>query len=263
MAQVIKEIDLFPPVRDFLSKRGFEVRSEVRHCDITALKDEQLVVVELKRNLSVELLVQAAQRQKIADAVYVAIPKPKKRLFGAGWRDLCHLLRRLELGLLLVSLEDGFSYVEEALAAQPFDREKSRQQNRKQRQQLLREARGRSLDCNTGGSRGVKLVTAYRESALYIACCLERFGPLSTRQLRERGAAPRKTAPILQRNVYGWFERIAQGHYGLSTAGREELDAAAYAELVAYYRQKVAALEQPPTEAKSAGDRDQKGGECR
>jgi hypothetical protein len=30
-------------------------------------------------------------------------------------------------------------------------------------------------------------------------------------------------AKILQRNVYGWFERIERGRYGLSEIGRTEL----------------------------------------
>jgi hypothetical protein len=30
-------------------------------------------------------------------------------------------------------------------------------------------------------------------------------------------------AKILQRNVYGWFERIERGRYGLTALGRAEL----------------------------------------
>jgi hypothetical protein len=247
----LRESDLYPPVRDFLVKQGFEVRGEVHHCDVAAFKDGQLIVVELKKHLSVDLLVQAAQRQKVADAVYIAIPKPKKRLFGPGWRDLCHLLRRLELGLLLVTLGDGLAYVEQALAAQPFDRVKSRQSHQRKRQKLIQELNGRSRDCNLGGSRSAKLLTVYRENALYIACCLERFGPLSPKQLRELGAEPRKTGVILQRNVYAWFARIAKGKYGLSPAGGAELASGAYAELVADYRRRLAGA--APDERGGAG----------
>ena len=36
-------------------------------------------------------------------------------------------------------------------------------------------------------------------------------------------------APILQRNVYGWFERVGRGTYGLTVAGEEALNRFAHA----------------------------------
>ena len=44
----ISESDLFFPVRDYLIKNGFKVNAEVKHCDLTATKDQTLIVVELK-----------------------------------------------------------------------------------------------------------------------------------------------------------------------------------------------------------------------
>jgi hypothetical protein len=87
----ILEIDLYNPVRDVFVEQGYTVRSEVKDCDITAIKDDELVVVELKRNLSVSLLAQAARRQKAADLVYIAVPKPKKTFNDSKWQDICHL----------------------------------------------------------------------------------------------------------------------------------------------------------------------------
>ncbi len=92
---------------------------------------------------------------------------------------------------------------------------------------------GRSGDGNEGGSTRRRILTAYREHAVYIACCLERHGPLSLERLQALGAGP-KAPKILKRNVYGWFERIDVGVHALKPEGREAL--AEYADLVAQFR---------------------------
>src|SRR3954447_10082141 len=103
----LQEMDLYKPIQTFFVKEGYEVYGEVKDCDIVAVKDEELVVVELKLSLSVDLLIQAAKRQRITDQVYIAIPKPKHRIRSKAWTDKCHLVRRLELGLIIVSFSAG------------------------------------------------------------------------------------------------------------------------------------------------------------
>jgi len=231
------ETDLYPPVRDFLANQGYMVRSEVKDCDVSAWKDGRLVVVELKRHLSLELLSQAVKRQKLADLVYMAVPKPKRMAWNRKWRDLYHLIRRLELGLLFVSFQGEKARVEVAVDPQPFDRVRSMQQHRRKRAQLLKELQGRTKDGNIGGSQRQKLLTAYRESAIAIACCLEMFGPLSPKRLRELGTDPQKTQAILRDNHYGWFDRLERGLYGLSPTGKEGL--ALYKDVADDYREKL------------------------
>ena len=46
------EKELFPPVRDLFVKRGYKVNAEVRDCDVTATKDDEFIIIELKKNLS-------------------------------------------------------------------------------------------------------------------------------------------------------------------------------------------------------------------
>ena len=44
----MKETDLYPPVKRFLEAQGYEVKAEVRGCDVTAVRgDEAPVIVEL------------------------------------------------------------------------------------------------------------------------------------------------------------------------------------------------------------------------
>lgn len=214
-----RETDLYAPVRDMLAAQGFVVRGEVNGCDLTAQRGDELVVVELKRSFGTSLLVQAADRQRLTDSVYVALPRPAEGIRTKRWRGILHLLRRLELGLILVALDSPGARVEIVFHPVPFDRRK--QSGR--RRAVLAEMDGRSGDHNPGGSARRKLMTAYRENALRIACCLERTGPSSPRRLRELGCGP-KTGAILGSDFYGWFERVERGIYRLRPAGRAALD---------------------------------------
>lgn len=233
----ILEEDLSEPIQNFLIENGYTVRCEANFCDISATKDNILLVVELKKNLSVKLLTQAVKRQKIADLVYIAIPKPKKMTTTSGWKDICHLLRRLELGLMLVSFKGEDVFVEIPIEPIPFDRIKSIQRNKQQRNKLLAEMKGRKKNLNRGGSKGKKLMTAYRESSLYIACCLEKSGPLSPKQLKEFGTDSKKTQSILNKNFYNWFEKVDRGLYQISEEGKKSLNI--YKELSDYYFKKL------------------------
>ncbi len=230
----ILEEDLCRPVSDYLTSLGYSVRSEVKHWDITAIKGDELIAVELKRSINISLLIQATQRQRAADSVYVAVPRPKFSIYrGKRWRHLCHLLRRLELGLIVVSFRHGAAAdVEIVFHPKSFRRRKSR----KNRSMILEEINGRSADYNTAGSSGKKLMTAYKEKALYIACCLAERGSLSTRQLRGLETGP-KTASILYKNFYGWFDRVARGQYTLNDKGFKILES--YPELTARFRRKA------------------------
>lgn len=215
----LKETDLYVPVRDFLQQQGFEVRSEVMGCDIAATKGDELLVVEMKLGMNITLLAQAADRQRMTDLVYLAVPKPSAREYRRRWPGLLHLVRRLELGLIFVSFARDDASLEVVCDPQPYQRRRSR----KRRQALLKELAGRSQELNRGGSRGRKLVTAYREQALHIAWWLHQLGPQSPRQLRQLGTGE-KTTSILYRNFYGWYEHLARGLYGLSERGATALE---------------------------------------
>ena len=70
-----------------------------------------------------------------------------------------------------------------------------------------------------GGSTRTPQMTAYRQQALAVANALAGT-PGRPRELRI--LAP-DAAKILQGNVYGWFERIERGVYGLTSSGRVAL----------------------------------------
>lgn len=226
-----RETDLYEPVRNYLAAQGYTVRAEVKQCDITATKDDELIIIELKRRLNLELLIQAAQRQRITDSVYVAVPRPGA-VNSPKWRGIQHVLRRLELGLILVSFSTATPLVEVAIHPLPYARRKQRAGRRA----ILQEMAKRSGDYNQGGSTRRKLVTAYRESALRIACYLDELGPQPPRKLRDRGAGE-KTRTILYSNVYGWFDRLGYALYGLNAQGKAALDL--YPDLRGQFREEL------------------------
>ncbi|NLU33207.1 MAG: hypothetical protein GXX04_11385 [Clostridiaceae bacterium] len=218
------EKDLYEPVKKWLEGCGFTPRAEVRHCDVVAVKGDIVLAVEMKTSLNLDVILQAVDRQRFCDLVYIAVPKKGRVIFTRRWKMLCHLLRRLELGLLLVNSRDGEQWAEESIAPLPFDRVRSRQQSGRKRKLALEEFKNRHGDYNVGGSSGSRLVTAYREQALLVASHLSRNGPMTPKALRELGCDKKKTLGILYDNHYGWFEHVSRGLYGLSDKGRKALE---------------------------------------
>src|SRR2546428_6312733 len=74
------ETDLYPAVKDFLEKQGYTVKSEIRGCDVVALRDDEPpVIVELKLTFSLALLLQGIDRLSLTDRVYLAVSRPRGR----------------------------------------------------------------------------------------------------------------------------------------------------------------------------------------
>lgn len=216
---------MYFPVSDWLKEQGFVPKAEIKDVDIVALKGETVLAVELKSTLNLEVILQAVDRQRISDIVYIGVPKKGRLLFTKRWKMLIHLLKRLELGLLLVTLKGEVSLVEEAVKPVKFDRNKSATHHRKKRENVVKEYDKRKGDYNIGGVNKTKILTAYRESSLMIAYLMSQHGPLSVKKLKELGSDSKKTAGIISKNFYGWFEKENKGVYRLSSKGFDGLKA--------------------------------------
>lgn len=226
------EADLYGPVAEYLRACGYEVRGEVRNVDIVARRDGEIVAVELKRSMSLAVVLQAVDRQRSVDRVYVAVPARADGPPLPNYRRVRALLRRLELGLLLVHFRPSGARVDVRIHPATWTpRRKPRE-----RKAILREFDGRTGDRNAGGSAAGPVITAYREQAVHIACALARRGPSSPASLRALGTCPR-TGRILYRDAYGWFERLGRGLYRLHPAGERALEA--YPDLVRHYDAEV------------------------
>lgn len=226
-----RETDLYEPVRRFLEEEGYAVQAEVKDCDIAAVKDGQLVIVELKKAFGLRLVYQALERQSRTELVFVAIPRPKKGQREKAWKDMLRLLKRLELGLLTVALDSPLKTVDVVL--EPSD--SAAWKNRKKRARMQAEMEGRQTDGNTGGMTRRKIMTAFREKSIHLCCLMERYGQVSTVQLKEWGMTE-GYASILSRNFYRWFQRVEKGVYTLSEEGRKALADEDYRKTVEFYR---------------------------
>ena len=225
-----KETDLYEPIRAFLEEEGYQVQAEVKGCDIAAVKDGQLVIVELKKSFSLKLVYQGLERQSLTEQVFVAIPRPKKGAREKSWKDMVKLLKRLELGLLTVALDSPLQTVDVVL--EPSD--SLAWKNRKKREKVQAELEKRQVDANVGGMTRRKIMTAFREKSIRVACILEKEGQLSLAEFRERGLED--CVGLLSKNYDKWFKRVEKGVYALSEKGIEALENENFAKVVAFYR---------------------------
>lgn len=230
-----KEHELYPPVAEYFTERGYKVRGEVKGCDVAAMKDETLVIAELKLSFNMKVLMQAVARLSLTDYVYVAIPRPplgaRNGADSRYFRDMVAILKRLELGLMLVALDSPRKSCEVVLSpvAHRFG------SNSKKRLAVIRELAARQNDANVGGVTRTKITTAYKETCVKVACLLDKRGALSTKQLRELGITDREIKAVTSRHQ--WFERVERGVYALSSTGKTVISSptAEFAELVQYY----------------------------
>lgn len=218
MAKVkIQETELYAPIKALLEGQGYEVKGEVGSVDIVAVRgNEEPLVVEMKSGFSLTLFHQAVDRQRITDAVYVAVPRGSGKVFGAALKRNITLCRRLGLGLMTVRLRDGF--VEVPLDPAPYKPRKAP----RQKARLLSEFARLAGDPNTGGSTRKGLVTAYRQDALRCLACLNEAGPTKAAIVaRQSGVANARR--LMADNHYGWFDKVATGIYTLSPNGQRAL----------------------------------------
>ena len=215
----MREADLYLPVKRFLESQHYEVKGEIRECDVLAIRgEEDPVVVELKLSLNLGVILQAVDRLALTSKVYLGVPVRCGALNRRG-KPIVKLLRMLGLGLLAVDPRPETGSVEVLLDPGEY---RPRQSKRRQ-ERLLGEFVSRVGDPNLGGSdmkRGV--MTAYRQRALAIGRLLQDDGPTKASQVAGTLGEPKARA-ILYGNAYGWFDRVSVGVYGLSPRGEQEI----------------------------------------
>jgi len=209
------ETTLYPPVKRFLEGLGFEVKGEVCGCDVVALDKGTpvaVVIAELKLAFTLELVLQAVDRLPVCDDVWLAVSASSRGRGREGDARVKKLCRLLGFGLMTVTSKGHVEVIVEPVPWRP-------RRDPKRRSRIVEEHRKRRGDPAIGGSTRRPIMTAYRQQALDCA-----------RALAASAGRPRDLKPtmpdapkILQRNVYGWFERVERGRYGLTTLGRDAL----------------------------------------
>jgi hypothetical protein len=240
------EEQLYGPVKAFLEGQGYEVKGEVRGCDIVARReDEEPLIVELKTGFTLPLVFQGIERLAITDQVYLAVGVATKPAANSLWRrerrGILKLCRRLGLGLLAVHEPVGTqpALVEPLVDPVPY----RPRRDRKRQGLLLKEFAHRVGDPNTGGVNKRPIVTAYRQATLRCVAHLDRNGPTKA-ALVARSTGVEHAARMMRQDVYGWFQRVERGVYTLSPKG--EAAVVTYADVISSL---VGAAGEPVSEA--------------
>ncbi|MDT0121880.1 DUF2161 family putative PD-(D/E)XK-type phosphodiesterase [Paenibacillus sp. RRE4] len=225
------ETELYSPVKTFFEQRGFDIKAEVKHCDLVGIKANETdpLIVEMKKTFNLSLLLQGMQRLKLSPLVYLAVERnrSKRGAVNQRWSELSALCSQLGLGLLTVTFYKTKAPLIDVLCEPSVISGAGRsipvaRKSGIRRQRLLKEFDERSGDYNTGGSTGRKLMTAYREKAIRVAAALRSSGESSPAVLARQTGVGTASA-ILQKNYYGWFERVSRGKYMLTIKGMEAL----------------------------------------
>ena len=61
MENKFKESDMYLPIKKYLEAGGYTVTAEVKNADVTAVKGDELVILELKKQFNIKLLFQALE----------------------------------------------------------------------------------------------------------------------------------------------------------------------------------------------------------
>ncbi len=216
----MQEVQLSLPIKLWLEELGVSVQAEVGKIDLMGVDpDGSVVAVELKKSLNLEVINQAVDRQRVADIVYIGIPYSEKAVKRQRFKETLQVLRRLHIGLLLVKFHYDPPRVEEYIEPKLFDLSKSKRQSLRQKERLLKEFKARKLNINQGGVTRQKIMTAYREQTLILAHYLKREGEASPAQLAQYNTGIRSVGQVLNKNYYGWFEKVSWGLYTLSEEG--------------------------------------------
>jgi len=164
-----------------------------------------------------KLVYQALDRQKLADKVYIALPKKVLNQTKSNVKHFINLLKRLEIGLIVVS----DSHAEVLVETFGFDLKRSISSSKKKKDKLIKEFSLRKSDANIGGTKDKKM-THYREKVIEIAKYLNEFGQKSPKEIALYTGI-KDTPNILRKNYYLWFLNVERGIYQLSEIGKKAL----------------------------------------
>jgi hypothetical protein len=218
MKKKIKETDLYVPIKKYLKKNGYKVKSEVKNCDVVAVnKLDTIIIVELKTSINLKLILQANTRKAITDNVYIGVPEDSPVLKGRRKKaEFLKLLKQLGIGLITVNIKKGSVLpLIDPCIYKPA-------KNMRKQAALMKEFNELKGDPNKGGSRsGSGNKTAYRQKTVCVAEYLSTYGAQKASDLKETLDEP-KAWNILYHNFYGWFDKKERGVYELSKKGHLE-----------------------------------------
>ncbi len=228
----MKEYELFPVLKEHFVAQGYKVNAEVKDCDMTAVKDDELIIIEMKTSLNITVLYQALERKKLSPNVYIAIPRPK-RDYRKTKLKMKNLITKLDLGLIVIDVVNRGLEVLVHPQVNPTQRINS---NKKAK--LVSEINNRSVDENIGGKNKTKILTAYKELGIALCVVINIEEEVDTNTLREKYGFDIKTTKYLHTNFFRWYKKVGKGTYQLTKEGKEVLKSEEYSNAVKYFEEK-------------------------
>ena len=151
--------------------------------------------------------------QKVSDTVFIGIFRPKD-LFSKSFQNKIYLLKRLGIGLIVVSKRT----LDIEIVSEPIVSELSKYQvsNKDKRLNLSEEFQRRKIKNNVGGVHHTKLMTEYRENALMVLSALHKLGDVAKGSDVAKASGVSNATTILRANYYGWFVKVDKGIYSIS-----------------------------------------------
>lgn len=234
------ETELYEPVKAYLEAQGYTVQAEVKGCDVVAVRGEDVLVVELKRQFNLKLLFQAIQRQQVCSSVYMAFPVTKALMARRRMNEVKALAKRLHLGLMLVHDRPSGFVVEVPLVPdfQVF------RVNVKAQRAFMKELHSREHSVNTGGMVKQRIVTAHKEKSIAIAAFLRVHGPQPISAVADFMQQTNAVAgQYLRSNHFKWYRRVSKGVYAFDAQAEE--DFRKFDALIAFYEARARDYSQP------------------
>lgn len=222
------EKELYMPTRLYFEKQGFSVDGEIKNCDLVAVKNDIIVVAELKKTFNISLVYQLMERKNITPYVYTVIFRPKS-FKEKKTKQMLKLVKLLGVGLLVVS--DSSGIIEEI--ATPDNGDANTKINMQKRIAVSKEFDKREFKENIGGVSRKKILTAYRENSIAALCVADTYNVVETRKVKDN------IKKAVQSNYYDWFYRIKTGVYGTTEKGLQAIKNSDFKEVVLFYKSEV------------------------
>ncbi len=233
----MKEYEMFPMIKNYFESMGYKVNAEVKDCDVTAVRGEELVIVEMKTSLNITVLYQALERKKITPNVYIAVPKPKKN-FRKSIQKMKDLLGKLQMGLLIIDMVNKacVAYIEPTV-------DKSQRENKVKKAKVVKEISRREVDENMGGVTKTKILTAHKELGIALCVVIQKEGVVTSKTLREKYDFDKDVNKYLYTNFYRWYRKVGTATYELSTEGKLQLTNPEYINAVNHFKAKYESID--------------------
>lgn len=76
-----QETELYAPLKSFFERQGYDIKGEVRTCDLVGIREDEAppLIVEMKKSFNLALLLQGIERLRLSPNVYLAVERVREK----------------------------------------------------------------------------------------------------------------------------------------------------------------------------------------